>query len=402
MKHLVFLTAVVVVAGAAAPTVDRSPTFEHGDAPGVVETSVGVLDTAGLQSPSIFLGFQLGEERRYVLGPPQELYAGENGMWSIRLRETLGDPPEGIFELTHLWQFGARRSELPIGTIVQIESEGELRVNRYGFPLELRFETKRVLAGWGEEAYTVRYRFEDGEFLKHTAMEGNDLEHVVSVMHGPEFDLSGPIGIYALVPTGVDCSLSLPIHVGQAAAVVPQKLSPGSGGSAPIAQPPLRFADNSVCREQLFGNPGLISLMLPVLWEEGTGEHEYALLTPAGFFGVSGLSGGIGGGGLNVVGGSSFDHQRAVSSRTNSDVGKLRYIERVGVEIGGRTEEAWLFEGMRAFDRVYVDDAGVVLRVDLDAAGWYGMSLGGTTAGFDPSRLDTRDLWVRLLYPSEY
>ena len=81
----------------------------------------------------------------------------------------------------------------------------------------------------------MRYRFEDGEFLKHIASDGNDLEHVVRVMNGPDIDLSVPIGIYALVPTGVDCSLSAPINLGQAAAVVPQKRSPGSAGSAPIA-----------------------------------------------------------------------------------------------------------------------------------------------------------------------
>lgn len=370
---------------------------------------VGVVDTSAFQSSTSFLGFRPGEERRYVLGPPEALYSGEQAYWSIRLREMIGDPPDGIFELTHQWQHGDTRAELPIGTIVSVESEGELRVNSYGFPLELRFRTKRHLAGWGDEAYAVRYRFEDRRFLKHIAMDGHDLEHVVATLGGPDLDLSVPMGMYALVPTAVDCSYALPPDARRAASFAPPQRSPGSATSPAVPSSPLRFADNSACREQLFANPGLISLMLPVLWEEGSGEHEYLLLTPAGPFGTPGFSGSSlqsgtssPGGGTNIAAGSEFDHERAVSARANSDTDKLHYIERVRVEVGSRTRDAWLFDGMRALDAVYVDDDGVVLRVDLDMAGWYGISLSGATAEFDPQQADLRDLWVRLLYPSEY
>jgi hypothetical protein len=365
-------------------------------------------DTTESQSLSTLLGFRRGEGRRYVLGPPEALYDGEIGVWTMHLRELLGDPPEGVFELTHQWQRGDTRRELPIGTIVQVQSEGELRVNTYGFPLELRFTTQRHLSGWGEQTYTVRYRFEDGRFVKHAAMDGQDIEHAVGILPGADVDLSVPLGMYALVPPAVDCSLPMPGDFRATAGSLPPRPTAGSSTSPAAPQTPGRWADNSMCREQLFANPGLISLMLPVLWEEATGEHEYLLLTPAGWFGTTGVGGAsqlgstAGGGGMQVAAGSEFDHQAAVSPRTNSEVEKLRYVERVSVEIGRRTLEAWLFDGIRGLDAVYVDDDGVVLRVDLDMAGWYGLALAGSTVGFDPTQLGERDLWVRLLYPSEY
>ena len=42
----------------------------------------------GATSPpqAAFLGFRLGQELRYVLGPQEQLLEGESAMWTIRLR----------------------------------------------------------------------------------------------------------------------------------------------------------------------------------------------------------------------------------------------------------------------------------------------------------------------------
>lgn len=371
-----------------------------------VSPSVGIevaLDTSPAQSSPSFLGFQRGEERRYLLGPPRELDAEEYGGWSIRLRELLGDPPDGVFELTHQWQRGASSTELPIGTITRINSEGELRVNGYGFPVELRFTTARHFAGMGDEIYTVRYRFQDGGFLKHITMDGQELEHVVKITRTDDLDLSIPSGLHAFAPTGVGCSSSLPLDPRQVAAGMPPPRTAGSSPSPPPPARPRRFAVNTACSESLFANPGLISLMLPVLWEEGTGEHEFLMLTPAGPFGMPGVGAGVG---LSVgtvrAGRSDFDFKRAASPLTNSNVEKLRYIDRVRVEVGGRARDAWRFDGMRAFDAIYVDDDGIVLRVDLAARLSDALLLNGLTGGVDLEKLHTRELWIRLLSASEY
>ncbi len=108
----------------------------------------------------------------------------------------------------------------------------------------------------------------------------------------------------------------------------------------PIVQP-TRFADNSLCRESLFANPGLVSLMLPELWEQGTGEREFLLMTPAGSFGMPATGGGGG-----------FDFTRAASPDTNSVIERLRYLERVEVAVGSRQRDAWKFDRMGDFGAI--------------------------------------------------
>jgi len=361
------------------------------------------VEASPAQSPPSFLGFQRGEERRYVLGPQRELGTDEHAAWSMRLRELLGDPPDGVFELTHQWQRRASSTELPIGTITRIGSEGKLRVNGYGFPIELRFTTERHLVGMGDEIYTVRYRFQDGGFVKHLAMDGQEVEHAVGIGYTDDLDLSVPSGLHAFTPAGVDCSTSLPLDPRRVTATLPPKRTAGSDPSPTMPATPPRFALNTGCSESLFANPGLISLMLPVLWEEGTGEHEFLMLTPAGPFGMPGPVAGVALGGMSVRSGrADFDSETASSPRTNSDVEKLRYIDRVRVEVGGRARDAWRFDGMRAFDAIYVDDDGVVLRVDLADSVWDALLIGGLTGGVDLEEWGTRELWIRLLSPSEY
>jgi hypothetical protein len=163
-------------------------------------------------------------------------------------------------------------------------------------------------------------------------------------------------------------------------------------------------AGASDCREPLFSNPGLLSLMLPALWEHGTGEYRFAMLTPAGLFGMPGVGGGL----ASSLGVSAtltnrpFDAKTATSPQTNSDIETLRYLERVQVEVGTRVRDAWRFEGMRELESIYVDDEGVVLRVDL--AGWLSRTTprAGSTAEVEPHGVDERRLWIRLLFPSEY
>jgi len=349
-----------------------------------------------------FLSFALGEERRYVLGPPEELHEEELGTWSIRLRELLGDPPDGIFELSHSWQRGDPTAQPAIGAVMRIDSSGELRVNPYGFPLEVRFETHRHLAGVGEEVYSVQYRFQEGAFRKRFAMEGQQVEHPAFIRSHENRDLSVPRGVYVFEPVGPDCSIPYPIYPGDVRVRRPGPRTAGSDASPPPPQAPRRFADNQDCSESLFFNPGLISLMMPALWEEGTGEHEFVLLTPAGNFGLPGTGVAVSGVPLTGQPYDELDSRAAMSVRVNSDVEKLQYVDRVSVEVGPRTRDAWRFRGMWTLDNIYVDDDGVVLRVDLADHFWQRIGLLGLTAGLSSDQLERRSLYVRLLFPSEY
>lgn len=369
-----------------------------------VRSPAGVMPSApirAVQSESRFLGFGLGEERRYVLGPAEQLRAGEQAVWSMHLREILADPADAVFELSHVWDRGDPGSRrLAIGTVVRVQSAGELRVNRHGFPVELRFETERELVGLGIESYTVRYRLEDGVYYKHVAAGGKDLEHRIRNLGNDALDLDAAVGMYPFGAGALECLFILPRETTVHPDTMPGRVT--AGGSVPAPVGGWRWAEEVDCKEPLFANPGLLSLMLPALWEAGTGELEFVALTPAGYFGMPGI--GVGGAlpGVSVAMlNRHFDSQEASHPRTNSDIEKLTYRDRVRVEVGARTLDAWLFDGMRDFDAVYVDDDGVVLRVDLAARMAADMPT-DLRAVQGPTRMDTRELWVRLLFPNEY
>ena len=111
-----------------------------------------------------FLGYEVGEERRYILGPPESLLRGETGMWSIQLDEIYtgeDGAPAGEFSLRHEWQAPQPRTEVPLRTIMRVASEGTVRVNAHGFPTKIHHETVRHLAGLGNDAYTIEYELKD-------------------------------------------------------------------------------------------------------------------------------------------------------------------------------------------------------------------------------------------------
>lgn len=349
------------------------------------------------QEPS-FLGFDVGEERRYVLGPAEELLGSEAATWSIRLRELLGNPPDGIFVLTHTWRRADTRMELPLGTITRVASEGELRVNGRSFPVDLNFETQRHLAGVGDEVYTIRYEFRDGKYHKHVSAQSKDWSYVVMIRGQEYLDREARSGLYAFLPIAPDCSIPPPLNPRRAAGVALPSDPSRARVSGTALRPTREFADNRLCsREPLFANPGLLSLMLPALWEEGTGERGFLLLTPTGALEGPGVSLG----GLVAKPQVTADGLSAVHPDVNSNIETLRYVERVRVEVGSRTREAWLFDRFGDFEAIYVDDEGIVLRADIMERG-RGLSINGSIASVDPTRLQGRRLFVRLLFPSEY
>ena len=400
MKRGIFSTvAVVCVATALFPSAGRPNTSPLVSDRPVIEPSTAAQRQ--FEREPKFLGFQEGEERRYVLGPPEALGRGESATWSIHLRELLGDPPDAIFVLTHEWHRAETMTDVPLGTITHVQSEGELRVNGHGFPLELEFKTQRHLAGYGDEVYTIRYRYEDGSYRKNIATQGTDWSHTAMIRGHEHLDREIPSGLYALLPVSPDCSVTSSLSPWRASAVVPPRRTVGSGTSPTI--PPgttTRFADNRRCRESLFANPGLVSLMMPELWEDGSGERGFLLFMPTGPTEAPGVSLGGAAGGV-VAASQPRGTGPGMRPDANSRAERLRYRERVEVEVGRRSVGAWLFDRMGDFEAIYVDDDNVVLRVDLSRWG-RGLSIGGTAASVDPTQMSGRRLYIRLLFPSEY
>jgi len=376
--------------------------------------ALGVSSTASLfaEAPAQgekFLGYEIGEERRYVLGPPESLLRGEVGMWSIRLDEvyeTEGEP-EAVFALRHEWQGPQPVTEVPLRTIMRVTSEGTARVNAHGFPLLIRYQTVRHMAGLGDEAYTIDYELEDDNrrYEKRTTKDGKRWYQNVSIRGHDTVDRDVPAGLFTFLPTVPGC---MDRHVATyqlQGGVNPQ---PRSAASPPNPQTSgmttVKVADNADCEESLFANPGLLSLAMPALWE-AQGMREYLFFTPIGPTSepAGGLAVGLPQGG-GTVGPGTVQPGRipdpgmpstmpnsmprvageTLSPSTYHEIETLRFIERVSVRVGSRTRDAWLIQISNDIGPIYVDDDGNVLRIDL------------------PPVSGSGERYLRMLWPSEF
>jgi len=312
-----------------------------------------------------FLGYRLGEERIYVLGPQEDLYGGESALWRIHLdgiRE--GDPTVGIFDLEF-----ERSAAVSIGSgqsaVVTWATSARVAVNAYGFPLNVRSEGE-VEGSGGLTTYSVRYDYDGDSYHKTVEIDGEDNELPVNILNHDDLDRAVPTGLFLFTP-------------------------PDSGCVGVTTGPSGRGLGSCGGRDQIFANPGLLSLTMPALWERGTGEAEVLLLTPttagargrggrpSGVLGATGSSGSGGGGGRSL-------------SRTNRDTGSFERFrmksedsDQVQLTLGPRTASAWKLDGSAPVEAIYVDGSGKILRIDMQA---------------QPD--NHRKLHLRLLSPTEY
>jgi len=184
-----------------------------------------------------FLGYFIGEERRFVLGPPEALGRGESGVWAIRLEEVYepGTPAAAaVFALGHEWHAPLVTEDVPYRWINQVQSDGVVRVNAYGFPLVIDYGTQRHLAGLGEEAYTIEYEFKDKNYEKRTTIMGKLWRDSVGIRGHDFLDKDVPAGMFAFLPAPPGCMDRQVITWDQAAYVQP--LQPRSGATQPGQQ----------------------------------------------------------------------------------------------------------------------------------------------------------------------
>ena len=157
--------------------------------------------TAGRQDG--MLGFDLGEERRYIVGPPGALRQGEEANWSIRLDRIEGEGSDrlAVFEMTH------ESSRLGVshagGIHVWWKHRGELKVNERGFPVHLRFtlfEEHTGEAPFRGDIMASSYTFRDGNFRKSVELPGRDWEFRVPIATHRDLDLDVPGGLFLFYP----------------------------------------------------------------------------------------------------------------------------------------------------------------------------------------------------------
>jgi len=357
---------------------------------------------SGTQPPQgdRFLGFEIGEERRYVMGSDNEMAMSVRGRWSILLEEVfeVDGGREALFVLDHEWQAGEALGEIVIGRIRNVKSEGYVRVNAYGFPLMIQFHTTRHLDGMGVEGYTVDFTLdEDGKrYEKRTTLRGERWNQSVGVRNHDTIDREGRSGLFTFLPTAPGCLDSLVQRYDQSGSTYLAPRSAGSSGTPMTSLPrTLKVTDNSDCEESMFAHLGLLSLAMPAFWE-AQGEREYVFFTPVGpegspdsrvALGAGSAGSPYGPGSVNNPGslGPNMNRLEApmLSAASYYDTETLKFVERVSVRIGSRTVDAWLVELSSRFGPIYVDDDGGVIRMDLPSQGDIG-------------------LYIRMLWPSEF
>lgn len=339
------------------------------------------------RTPGLF-GFDLQEERIYVMGPPETLAPGEMATWVIRLDRLEGEGKSlrAVFGLRHERKAPHSRDYLPpSGTFRVGQVSGELVVNAYGVPLELRYVSQRYVLDVGEEIFEVVYEFEGKRYKKKVRVDGGDWDLKVDIAEHPGLDLNVPEGLFVAAPTSVACL------------------------EWAIASEANAEACNELNIDPTFANPGLLSLLVPSLWEAG-GESELLLFTPTrpdlapgegggipisivpivpGIPGSSILSNGIPGldWGRFLIGGSktSGDKDRAENPARYFQPSRMQILGHSRVQVGPRTVEALELRMSNYPHAAWIDDRGKVLRVDI--------------TGDVP---EEEQRWLRLLFPSEY
>ena len=367
-----------------------SAVLTHGGFP----TSSAAPPLPGLGSPQAgeVLGFDVGEERHYTMGPPEALGSGEEAIWMIRLDRVEGEGRDrrAVFVLRHRRAMPRSIEDIPAsGSITNAQVSAELAVNVYGGPLELTFVSQRHVFDVGEELFQITYRHEGNEYKKEVLFENRDWNLKIDIAEHPNLDPRLPEGLFVFAPSAIGCLEWVVTAIDSADAC------------------------NELNTDPAFANPGLLSLLLPALWE-ARGDTEFVFFSPTRPDLAPGSGGGIpvtfvpaipsgpGVPGSGLIPGAfavpGLDFVKTLfSEKTVGDKDRardparyfwpsgLKLKERSRIDVGPRKMEALPLAMTIYPGTAYVDDWGKVLRVDIN-----------------PDAAEDRRRWLRLLHPSEY
>ena len=173
---------------------------------------VAVGETLAVGSPGfdIFLGFEVGEERRYVIGPDDALRDGEDITWSVRLVrvDSTGDRGVGVFEMTHEHKRYGISGRGPM--FVSWIYSAELLINEFGFPERVdfsMFEQHTGESAWRGEIMSADYTFVGDEYRKDVRVPDQHWEFTVPIATHSDRDLSVPSGLFLFRPEAADTDL---------------------------------------------------------------------------------------------------------------------------------------------------------------------------------------------------
>ena len=306
-------------------------------------------------------GFVVGESREYRLAPESALSGAEHATWTIELDRVVDgtldgsavdagrsvDDFEAVFTLTH------ERSDRVFGNLSGSRShmvlvEGELRLNRHGFPLQLEFSERQLSSGeqarYAGAPNRIRYTYRDRKIHKELEFGGREWDFEITPVRHGTVDARVPSGVFVFMPSALGCLL---------AGVV-----------------------DTCDWEPAFANPGLLSLaLLPMLDDESGNQRDFVFFKPIGF-------GGNPVGQVNVREWSIRERDTRANYDRYFDINTLKLGESTTIELGDRQLHAWQLDVEGPMRRVYLEPSGRILRVDLQ-----------------PSERNSSDQWIELTLP---
>jgi len=340
------------------------PLVGDGAAPGAEVDASGEVsrrleqEGAGASQYREAFGYELGEERRYVLEPQDSLRSGESASWSIRLDDISGEGEDikMVFALEH------ERTE-PIGDMFGglgarlqvVDVESRVTLNRFGFPLRVVMSERHDLSGETGSQSDIRttiFTFDGERYVKKVRLNGREWKFTINVANHDDLDREARSGMYLFLPSALTCL-----------------------GRRGEAGRPAYCADG----EPAFANPGLLSIVLPVMWEEQVNKKKFLFFVPSG---------------IGTTPAGLYNMSRWTQLERDQLRNLTRYYRKIdiefeefveAVEVGPRTVDVWKFDASGAMRAIYTDADGVVLKVDID-----------------PHPVTNGKRWIRLLYPSEY
>ena len=371
--------------------------------------SLPISEPAEARQSSSAFGFDIGEERRYVLGPPEALDPGERATWLMRL-DRIRDSGEAVFYLEHHRTGPDSTTGTPAwGEELAAGMDGELTVNEHGFPVHLEFTAYRSAYGYIDDHYYVRYEFDGVDWDKHANTFGKDWDIDLPIQGHRNLDKDVPIGMYLFLPDAFHC-LGYRPSMARIQSPGPQRATAGSPASPAGGGPSVeRYARTCEPDTDLgFLNPGLLSLAWPALIEEPSLDQQFLFFTPTGavLFPGPATSVSIGGAGS---GGAS---QRDGGLERARDMSRLYANSRIDlgasaeIRVRGRRMDAIAAEIRGLVGTVYFDDEGKALFVEIDSSRlidadiYAGNVFNGALVNVNPDELERRH--IRLMFPSEY
>lgn len=193
MRRSLHLTAAAVgLLVAAGVAMSLQPAF-------VEDAAAAGLDT--------FLGFEVGEERRYAVGPDGALRDGEEITWRVQLDRVEVEEGRriGVFMLGHEHKRYGMSGRGPM--YVHWNYSGEARINEYGFPELVSFTMYEEHTGesqWRGEDMSAAYVFTGEEYRKDVRVPDQEWQFTVPIATHDALDLAVPAGAFLFRPQAQD------------------------------------------------------------------------------------------------------------------------------------------------------------------------------------------------------